>query len=266
MHGVSIPTYQYGQIAQNYLQSLGQHPSQRDGSVGDKVRALRAAARAYTRVVLRLRAQLEKDARAGKSARAQTPPRGSSRSLSRPATPTSIFSHGHGPPRPSTPSGGLSSPLFRLRRAPLLRVYVPSSNGEWLSDSSVLDCEEELKKAGVLNLLRTGDVVWDVAVGDEGNAGRLIWDGSYLLVGVPFFASSNSAEASTPQDLDYSFSRGGDLPKYIPTMAFPPSYFHKSIRPGSSSSNPIVRVDISQWGDQIAANLQLLQDRVRTET
>lgn len=30
--------------------------------------------------------------------------------------------------------------------------------------------------------MRMGDVVWDVAVGDEGNVGRLVWDGSYLIV------------------------------------------------------------------------------------
>jgi len=74
------------------------------------------------------------------------------------------------------------SPLFRLRRAPLLRVFVPSPEGDWLSDKSVLECEAECKRAGVQDLLRMGDVVWDVAVGDEGNVGRLVWDGSYLLV------------------------------------------------------------------------------------
>jgi hypothetical protein len=46
----------------------------------------------------------------------------------------------------------------------------------------VEECEAELKRAGVLKLLRVGDVVWDVAVGDEGNLGRMVWDGSYLVV------------------------------------------------------------------------------------
>jgi hypothetical protein len=68
------------------------------------------------------------------------------------------------------------------------------------------------------------------------------------------------------QDLDYTYSAVGDLPKYLPTLAFPPSYFHRVIRSGSSSGNPVVRMDISPWGDQVAANLQLLQDRVKTET
>jgi hypothetical protein len=48
----------------------------------------------------------------------------------------------------------------------------------------VLECEAQLKNAGVLKLLRSGDVVWDVAVGDEGNAGRLIWDGNFLIVSI----------------------------------------------------------------------------------
>jgi hypothetical protein len=30
-----------------------------------------------------------------------------------------------------------------------------------------------------------GDVVWDVAVGDEGDVDRLVWDGSYLVVSLP---------------------------------------------------------------------------------
>ena len=32
------------------------------------------------------------------------------------------------------------------------------------------------------------------------------------------------------------------------------------------TSNPVVHMDISLWGEEIAANLQLLQDRVKTET
>jgi len=125
---------------------------------------------------------------------------------------------------------------------------VPSPDGDWLSDATVLECEEELKRAGVLKLLRIGDVVWDVAVGDEGNVGRMIWDGNYLI------------------DLDYTFSTIGDLPKYIHALSFPPSYFHRVIRTGPSSTNPIVHIDISPWGEEIAANLELVQDRVRTET
>jgi hypothetical protein len=127
-------------------------------------------------------------------------------------------------------------------------VFVPSPDGDWLSDKSVIECEAECKRAGINKLMRFGDVVWDVAVGDESNIGRLIWDGSYLL------------------DLDYSYSPVGDLPKYVPALAFPPSYFHKIIRTGPGYSNPVVRIDLRPWGEQLAANLQLLQDRIRTET
>jgi hypothetical protein len=97
-------------------------------------------------------------------------------------------------------------------------------------------------------MLRAGDIVWDAAVGDEGNVGRMVWDGGYLI------------------DLDYNYSAVGDIPKYIPTLAFSPSYSHRVIRTGPSVSNPIVHMDISPWGEEIAANLQLLQERVRTET
>jgi hypothetical protein len=82
-----------------------------------------------------------------------------------------------GTPQTSNPQhrgAPFRSPLFKLRRAPLLRVFVPSPDEDWLSDSSVLECETQLKRA---KLLWPGDVVWDVAVGDEGNVGRLIWDG-----------------------------------------------------------------------------------------
>jgi hypothetical protein len=77
----------------------------------------------------------------------------------------------------------------------LLRVFVPSPEGDWLSDKSVLECEAECKRAGVSKLLRMGDVVWDIAVGDEGNVGRLVWDGSYLIVSSS--SSSWDSERST---------------------------------------------------------------------
>lgn len=144
-------------------------------------------------------------------------------------------------------------------------MFVPSPDGDWLSDASVLECEAELKRAGVQNLVRLGDVVWDIAVGDEGNVGRLVWDGSYLIVGFSDLATEHELTLLN-QDLDYTFTAVGDLPKYLPNLAFPPSYFHKVIRTGASNGNPIVRFDLTPWGQEIATNLQLLQDRVRTET
>ncbi|KAJ7233871.1 hypothetical protein B0H12DRAFT_1143444 [Mycena haematopus] len=268
MRGVSIPTHEYSRVAETYVQSFNVPPAARDAEHLAAARNMTMSARAYTRVVLRLRAQAEREAANATAAKAAGPPlppkkritsngyassrsspsnRSSpSRASSRAPSPNSSYSQPHA----SAPATGATfrSPLFHVKRAPLLRVFVPSPDGDWLSDKSVLECEAELKRAGVLGLLRMGDVVWDIAVGDEGNVGRLIWDGSYLI------------------DLDYKYSTVGDLPQYLPTLAFAPSYFHRVIRTGPASTNPVVHIDIAPWGQEIAANLQLLQDRVRTET
>ena len=223
MHGISIPSHQYSRYAETYLQTKGRRE-------WEWMQSLAAACRSFTRVVLRLRAQAEAEARAVSAVvrdGARSPGRGwsgstssvnhipqgmhkrsFSRGSSRAPSPTSMFSrshHGHsGHLRNGSQSGQVlhhsqsvaqfnssgqgngmgtfQSPLFRLRRAPLLQVFVPSPDGDWLSDASVLECEQELKRAGVLHMLRPGDIVWDTAIGDEGNVGRLVWDGSYLIV------------------------------------------------------------------------------------
>ena len=216
MRGVSTPTHEYARIAGMYAHSLTIHPNQRDPALIDIVRILTASTRAYTRVILRLRAQAEKEAVLAQQSRGLgitiKPPnfnssssvvRGHSRvsiSSRAPSPTTSNYSYSHnghvgaaGPTSVQEQSSfshaslTFRSPLFRLRRAPLLRVFVPSPEGDWLSDKSVLACEEECKRAGVMHLMRLGDVVWDVAVGDEGNVGRLVWDGSYLIVSLFFF-------------------------------------------------------------------------------
>ncbi|KAI0366023.1 hypothetical protein BV20DRAFT_953167 [Pilatotrama ljubarskyi] len=287
MHGVSLPPHQFARYAETYLQTENRERNRKQRAL---IQSLQAACRSYTRVVLRLRVQAEADARAN-AATTTSPPtspqrgrglpsvrsttsinnmqaakKSFSRSSSRAPSPTSSFNHSHhghvyGHARapsmagqtsaaPSVYGGGggtFHSPLFRLRRAPLLQVFVPSPEGDWLSDASVLECEKELKRAGVVHLMRPGDVVWDTAVGDEGNVGRMVWDGGYLI------------------DLDYTYSRVGDLPKYLPTLAFPPSYFHRVVRT-MGSGNPVCHIDVAPWGEEIAANLQLIQDRVKTET
>ncbi|KAG9101478.1 hypothetical protein FRC06_002992 [Ceratobasidium sp. 370] len=212
MRGVSIAAYRYSAIAESFLavRSQQEQTSERvpgAASKGNLVRALASSCRAYNKVILRLREQVE------------------------------------------AMGGGLDgefrSPLLRVGHAPLLRVFVPSKEGAWLSDASVLDCEKELKRAGALALLRVGDVVWDAAVGDEGNAGRMVWDGNYLV------------------DLDYTYSTTGELPKYIHSLAFSPSYWHKVIR---TSNSPLCHIDLAPYAAEIAQNLQLVQDRVQTET
>lgn len=151
------------------------------------------ATRAYSRIVVRLRAQAEAVAAhggtifrfpMGPAMESRTQFRGmASTNSSRAPSPSSYERQSS---RPSTGQRGrivFASPIYQLRRAPLLRVFVPSPE-EWLSDASVVECESELKRAGILHMLRPGDAVWDIAVGDEGNTGRMVWDGNFLLVSI----------------------------------------------------------------------------------
>ncbi|GJJ07489.1 hypothetical protein Clacol_001691 [Clathrus columnatus] len=257
LQGVSTPMHEYAVVADAHLvkQAGNTMPASR------VLRSLAASCRSYTRLVIRLREQAEAEYATRDSPYGPTSPRS-------PGSPTSIKharhmsvqsatfsadSHDGGVPnqqRSSCSSNTLqyrkiSSPLFRLHHAPLLRVFVPSPNGTWLSDESVLECEKELKRAGILSLLRPGDVVWDTAVAEEMNAGRLVWDGSYLI------------------DLDYSYSLVGELPRYLHSLSFPPSYFHKVIR---TNGNPLCQIDISTWGAEIINNVQLVQDKAVTTT
>jgi len=210
MRGVSKPVHAYAQTAFSILSSP---PSEENARL---IHDMKKETRAFNRIVIRLRAQAEADVEQNAVRRRRSvgqaqptqrqnngPPlswsagkaqgqggrhRSVSRQSSRAPSPTnSMWSQGAGSqvhlPLGTTPtSGGFRSPLFRLRRAPLLRVFVPSPEGDWLSDAGVLECETELRKAGILPLLRVGDVVWDTALGDEGNVGRLVWDGRYLIV------------------------------------------------------------------------------------
>ena len=297
-----MPNHQYAHLAEQWL--LIRPPAPIDKNLQHIMKSCAVSTRAYSRVVLRLRAQAEAaeaeyiakhipvasssngPVTSYKANGVGSPSRGySSRSSSRAPSPAmSTFSRSHDgystvtnqlagsttSVEPQSRGTSFRSPLFKLRRAPLLRVFVPSPDGDWLSDNSVLECESQLRRAGVMKLLRPGDIVWDVAVGDEGNVGRLVWDGNFLIVGTVFlfFNAYNDHDAS--KDLDYSYSPSGDLPQYIHALAFSPSYFHRVIRtsPANSpqASNPIVHVDISPWGEEIASNLQLLQDRMRTST
>jgi len=210
MRGVSIPVHVYAQFAFSTLSSPSSEETVR------LIRGMKKETRAFNRVVIRLRAQAEADMEHNAALRRRQsigPPQsqrqnngpplswsagaaqgqgGKHRSVSQqssraPSPTNSAWSHGassqvHLPLGSTHTSGGFKSPLFRLRRAPLLRVFVPSPEGDWLSDASVVECETELRKAGILPLLRIGDVVWDIALGDEGNVGRFVWDGRYLIV------------------------------------------------------------------------------------
>lgn len=210
MRGVGKPVHVYAQTSFSILSSP---PSEENAHI---IHDMKKETRAFNRIVIRLRAQAEADVeqnavRRRRSIGQAQPPqrqnngpplswsagkaqgqggrhRSASRQSSRAPSPTnSMWSQGassqvHLPLGTTPTSSGFKSPLFRLRRAALLRVFVPSPEGDWLSDAGVLECETELRKAGILPLLRVGDVVWDTALGDEGNVGRLVWDGRYLIV------------------------------------------------------------------------------------
>ncbi|KAG8900567.1 hypothetical protein FRB99_005979, partial [Tulasnella sp. 403] len=297
MRGISVPPHHYAALADAFLTALAVASSTSPNaprtpvpkSLTNQVRMMASSTRAYTRVVLRLRAQAEAEEAhlprvpvpmpSESSLRGRTnmargqhrmpltgpgthpPTTGPVQGLNR-RSPSPAFSFtsydNFGPKSQPTPPiitatppavvnapGRFRSPLFKSGHAPLLRVFVPSPEGAWLSDESVLECERELKRAGVMGLLKIGDVVHDLAAGDEANTGRLIWDGNYLI------------------DLDYSYSPLGEIPKYVDSLAFPPSYFHKIVR---TTGNPIVHMDLSPFSADIAKTLQLLQDRVHTET
>lgn len=202
LRGVAMPAHQYARLSAAYLQPkivTGDAPT--TGNAPD-ILALALTTRAYTRVVLRLRAQAESEARylktlqlaeSGQASNSSRPGTRQPSVSSRAPSPTSSYSHSRNHSRgknehsPSSSSSRIAvskfrSPLYRPGRAPVLRVFVPSPEGEWLSDASIVECEAELKRSGVLKLLRVGDIIWDAAVGDEGNLGRLMWDGSYLVV------------------------------------------------------------------------------------
>jgi hypothetical protein len=153
MRCINVPISEYTRVAELYLKQQKVSRAKRNPDVLESAVLLRDATRAYNRVVLRLRAQAERD----------------------PALFTSNSSL-------ESSESRTELPVFRLRHAPLLKVFVPSPSGDWLSDSSVQLCESELKYAELTKLLRMGDVVWDIAVGDNGNFGRMIWDGKYLIV------------------------------------------------------------------------------------
>jgi hypothetical protein len=199
-------------ILQNHNQGVGNGSGQ--------VKLLAKTCRAYSRIVLRLRAQAEMEAELLQNlASAETLSNGyAGGGGSRESyAPTAFHAPSPHLSRPPSRTGSLASssndhfsaitrntltrsvpphlrpkfksPLYRPHHAPLLRVFVLSPEGPWLSDSTILECEKELKRTcsgakGRMSkgLLRVGDVIWNCSVGDEGNLGRSIWDGNYLIV------------------------------------------------------------------------------------
>lgn len=194
MRGVSLPTHEYARIADSYVQARASAVSKEERvKHTDQARAMSFATRAYSRIIVRLRAQAEavmihggalSKLPSGHAMGSRAHIRGGiSASPSRAPSPSPYERQS------SMPSNGqrgrmvFTSPIYQPKRAPLLRVFVPSPE-DWLSDASVVECESELNRAGISHMLRPGDAVWDIAVGDEGNAGRMVWNGNFLLVSV----------------------------------------------------------------------------------
>lgn len=260
MQGVSMPTFLYAQRSRTFI-------SDRDEASKEGIRGLAFSTQAYSRVVMRIRAQFE--------AQVDAPVLSNSSSESSIPRMNGNGSHGYKRHSPHVRNAQLlhqrpfrqpPSTLFQLGRAALLRVFVPSPDGEWLSDASILQCEAQLKRAGLSRLLRAGDVVWDVALGEEGNTGKLMWDGSYLIVRLSM--ASPIPSNLLAQDLDFTYSPWGDTPHYFHSLAFSPAYFHRILRTGGNGTtqNPVVNIDISPWQDQIMGNIQLVQDRAPITT
>lgn len=73
----------------------------------------------------------------------------------------------------------VKSPLIKPGRALMLRCWIPTRN-MWMSDDELIECEKELFRAGVWQLVQRGDVVWNAATGEFANEGKLLCDGKYL--------------------------------------------------------------------------------------
>lgn len=249
---------EYCQVAMNWVR----FPHEMDNRVP---RLARSSTRAYSRLLSRLRAQ--PDFVYPKSATAISPPMATLRPLPSPASggASPAMSQGsngeleHGSHtarvRGASSHRQLSSsynqsaaaaviPPWKPGRAALFRVWVPTANSIWQSDEEVARCERELFLAGVWSFLQRGDIVWNVAMGDENNVGRMIFDGQYL------------------RDLAYRFDKAGHLPSWQNLFLYSPGYYHNVVR--SSTPNPIVFLDILPWREQIVSSLRLVQDQVET--
>ncbi|GAA5921471.1 hypothetical protein JCM3775_003064 [Rhodotorula graminis] len=177
------------------------------------LRLARATTRAWNRVVLRLRLQT-------------TLP---SSSLAAPTFPE---------------LRATSSPVYKTGRAPSLRVWVPTRNGEsWMADGEVIECEREVwRSSGAWAQLRRGDVVANVAIPAFGNVGTLVFDGKFL------------------RDLSFEHDVVGHLPAWLNMLGFSPSHFHNIIV--ASSSNPVFYLSLAPYVDAVRESLVLCKDRV----
>lgn len=101
---------------------------------------------------------------------------------------------------------------WRPDRAPVWHVWVPASQPSgWLSDDELVVAEQQLSTCSVRGhqradyLMMEGDVVWDVALGGAQNAGKFIYDGTFVRYVFHSFSSSLSL-----------FSDFGDIRRILP--------------------------------------------------
>jgi hypothetical protein len=134
MRGVSTPTHEYSRVAAMHVHSLTIHPNNRDPSLAETVQSLTAATRAYTRVLLRLRAQAEKEA----SIQQSQPP-------SAPATPSVP------PPMNGRGSNGNFSPARPAGSASRVSSRAPSpttsSNSHYYHNAGAMNSNVNINTA-----------------------------------------------------------------------------------------------------------------------
>ena len=145
--------------------------------------------------------------------------------------------------------------LVQSHTAPTVVSFSPNLN----QLSGPLSSAPALSYESSFLLPKLGDVVWDLAVGEEGNAGRLIWDGSYLIVSFLRFMVSLHLLIVT-QDLDYTYSPIGDLPKYVPGPCTSIASYVPALFP------QVLQAILLLGWTYHPEELKLLQDRVRTVT
>lgn len=143
------------------------------------------------------------------------------------------------------PQYNIASPL-RSGKAPVQRVWAPMVDASYMSDDDIARMERELFLAGVWPFLRRGDIVSNLAVPDEANHGKMIFDGQYL------------------RDLAVTFDPIGHLPSWLNLFLYSPGFYHNIIR--ASTPSPVVYLDILPWREQIVSSLRLVQDHVETIT
>ncbi|OAV97844.1 hypothetical protein, variant [Puccinia triticina 1-1 BBBD Race 1] len=137
--------------------------------------------------------------------------------------------------------GRWDEPVYRPGKAALFKVWVPCVD-HWMSNEELAECERELWRSQIWSYLKKGDVCWNLANGDFGNEGKLLFDGRFL------------------RDLLFEFDDVGHLPSWLNMLDFPPSYFHKII--SSSTSSPIFYLDLSSFKEEVKRTLQLSQDKI----